>query len=280
MAPDSLVRVHPSARVLDLFAVPATPHPIPGGSGHSVVAGDLVLSPGRDPGVCQWLNPTLARLAVTLDEEPGRQRRDLRLAMPVPARNGDWVVEGWGASRFEPDTTRCDDPDVLLAAGRLLHARLASWVEARPPRLADRGDRWALAERAAFGSPTGRWEAAATNEPSPDLADLLDQLGRARTEESIGPDQLVHADLAGNLLLDAGGAPLVIDLAPAWRPVLWAEAVAVLDAVLWHGADAGRVAAFGAGAPRQAMLRAALFRLLSDEPADVARYRAVLSPVL
>lgn len=272
--------MHPSARVLDLFAVPAAPHPIPGGAGHSVVAGDLVLSPGRDPDTCAWLNPVLARLAVTLDEEPGRQRRDLRLAMPVPARNGDWVVEGWGASRFEPGTTDCDDLDVILAAGRLLHARLDSWVSTRPAPLAERDDRWALAERAAFGSPTGCWDAASAVQPGTELAGLLEELGLARTDESIGRDQLVHADLAGNVLLDAGGAPVVIDLAPAWRPALWAEAVTVLDAVLWSGADAARMKAFGSGAPRQAMLRAALFRLLSDVSADVARYRTALSPVL
>lgn len=272
--------MHPSARVLDLFAVPAAPRPIAGGAGHSVVAGDLVLSPGRDPETCAWLSPVLARLAVALDEDPGRQRRDLRLAMPVPARNGEWVVEGWGASRFEPGTTDCDDLEVTLAAGRLLHARLASWVATRPARLAERDDRWALAERAAFGSPTGCWNPACPVEPGSELAELLEELGHARTDQSIGRDQLVHADLAGNVLLDAAGAPVVIDLAPAWRPVLWAEAVAVLDAVLWSGADVGRMAAFGSGAARQAMLRAALFRLLSDVPADVMRYRAVLSPVL
>ena len=33
--------------------------------------------PGRDPGVCAWLNPLLARLAVRLDERPGRSPWDL-----------------------------------------------------------------------------------------------------------------------------------------------------------------------------------------------------------
>ena len=32
------------------------------------------------------------------------------------------------------------------------------------------------------------------------------------------------------MLLDAAGIPLVIDVAAYWRPVLWAEAVTVLDA--------------------------------------------------
>ena len=125
----------PSERVLDLFAVPGALRPVPGGRGRSVVAGDLVLSPGRSAEVQDWLSPLLARLAVTMDSRPGRRRLDLRLAVPVPARDGGWVVEGWAASRYEPDTVATDDLDVTLAAGRVLHAELAAWVPTRPEAL-------------------------------------------------------------------------------------------------------------------------------------------------
>ena len=257
----------PSERVLDLFAVPGDVEPLPGGQGASVHAGDLVLSPARDAAVCSWLNPLLARLAVRLDERPGRSRRDLRVAMPVPARDGEWVVDGWGASRWEPGTTTCTDLDVLVATGRLLHAQLASAVPSRPEGLALRDDRWARAEREAFeGSPPGPL--------------LVRRLADLREETPLGPDQLVHADLAGNVLLDAAGAPVVIDVAPAWRPVRWAEAVCVLDAVMWLDAPAARLRDWATGRERQAMVRAALFRLLSDPDPPLGRYEAVLAPVL
>ena len=256
----------PSAHVLDLFAVPGDVEPLPGGQGASVRAGDLVLSPGRDPGVCAWLNPLLARTAVRLDERPGRSRRGLRLAMAVPARDGEWVVEGWGASRWEPGTTRCTDVDVLVATGRLLHAELASVVPERPEGLAGRDDRWARAEREAFdGTPSG--------------PEFVRRLAAMRDATPLGRDQLVHADLAGNVLLDAAGAPVVIDVAPAWRPHRWAEATCVLDAVLWLDAPASRLDEWTAGADRQAMVRAALFRLLSDPEPDLDRYETVLGPV-
>ncbi|NYD42439.1 aminoglycoside phosphotransferase [Nocardioides panaciterrulae] len=257
----------PSERVLDLFAVPADVQPLAGGQGASVRAGDLVLSPGRDPAVCAWLNPVLARLAVRLDERPARSFRDLRIAMPVPARDGEWVVDGWGASRWEPGTTSCTDVDVLVATGRLLHAELAGAVPSRPAGLARRDDRWASAEREAFeGSPAG--------------PDLVRRLAGLRDDTPLGPDQLVHADLAGNVLLDAAGAPVVLDLAPAWRPARWAEAVTVLDAALWLGAPLARLHDWAAGPERQAMLRAALFRLLSDVDPPLDRYEAALAPVL
>ncbi|HEY3535475.1 MAG TPA: hypothetical protein VGK60_07905 [Pedococcus sp.] len=108
-------RVAPTGRVLDLFAVPDDVRPIPGGRGRSVVAGDLVLSPGRDAATAPWLNPRLARLAVDLDT---RASRPLRIAVPVPARDGSWVVDGWGASRYEPDSSHCRELSVLVAAGR------------------------------------------------------------------------------------------------------------------------------------------------------------------
>ena len=94
-------------------------------------------------------------------------------------------------------------------------------------------------------------------------------------DTDLGREQLVHADLAGNVLLDSAGAPFVIDLSPAWRSPLWAEAVCVLDAVLWLGAPVAALDDWRAGVARQAMLRAALFRVLSDEPCDVARYQAL-----
>ena len=248
----------PSPEVLDLFAADGSVEALVGGRGDSVHVGDLVLSPGRDAAVAEHLSPVLARLAVRLDSRPGRGARDLRIAVPVPARDGSWVVEGWAASRFEPGTTACRDLDVVLATGRLLHAVLASEVRRPPDVLARRRDRWAVAERLAFG-------------PVADLPDapLVRRLAAGLEEVDLGHDQLVHADLAGNVLLDAYGAPVVIDVSPAWRPARWAEAVCVLDATTWLGADPAALAPYHHGVDRQAMLRALLFRVLSD-PEDIA----------
>lgn len=253
--------VLPSPRVFDLFAVPEHPVPVAGGQCHSVRAGDLVLSPGRDPATAQWLNPVLARLAVDLDHE---QTRSLRIAMPVPTRDLRWVVEGWGASRFEPGSRPCRDLGVLRATARLLHAHLAAVVTDKPVGLAGRDDPWARADRATFGD-------------DPPLGILGDHLASEWDPGvDLGAEQLVHGDLAGNVLLDASGLPVVLDVAPYWRPVLWAEAVIVLDAVRWLGADPTELREWDRLERRQAMLRAALFRLLSDPVPDAASYRALL----
>jgi hypothetical protein len=267
----NLVRVLPPDHVLDLFAVPERVLPLPGGQGHSVLAGDLVLSPGRDPWVSSLMSPPLARLAVELDTRAGRRRRDLRIAVPVPARDGSWTVDGWGASRYEPGTRGCTDLAVIRATGALLHAELSQVVADWPPAAAAPRDRWDRAARIAFGSGDADLSGFGVH-----TAELVSWLLAERTDVAIGPDQLVHGDLAGNVLLDEADAPVIIDFAPYWRPALWADAVCVLDAVMWMDSDPAVLADWAVGAHRQAMLRAGIFRLLADNPADPAPYRRAL----
>lgn len=267
--------MRPTERVLDLFAVPAGTEAVPGGRGHSVRAGDLVLSPGRDPALQAALNPTLARLAVDLDTRPRRDHRDVRIAMPVPARDGSWVVDGWGATRHEPGTRALTDLAATLAVGAVLHAELARLVLDWPPARGMPGDRWSQAERIAFGDAPVPDDAL-----DPDGQALLRALAEHRDGTPLGPCQLVHGDLAGNILLDPDGAPVVIDVAPYWRPTLWAEATSVLDCIQWFGADPAVMKEWTDGPSGQAMTRSAIFRLLSDRPADVPLFERALAPLL
>lgn len=260
----------PPDHVIDLFIADGVLEPLAGGRGTSVRAGDLVLSPGRDPAQLGWLAYVQARLAVRLDEEAPRS---LRLALPVPARDGRLVVDGWAATRFEPGATPCHDLATLRATAHLLHARLASAVPVRPDGLDARTDQWAVAERLAYDADAA--VRAAGQRPEPGLRDLVVALVAELDHSDLGREQLVHVDLAGNVLLDGSGVPFVIDLSPAWRSPLWAEAVCVLDAVLWWGAPARALDEWRSGSHRQAMLRAALFRLFADQPCDVARYAAL-----
>lgn len=255
--------------MLDLFVAEGVIEPLPGGRGTTWRAGDLALSPGHDASEA-WLAPVQARLAVRLDEQTPRS---IRLALPVPARDGSLVVDGWSATRFEPGTTTCRDLATLRATAHLLHAHLASAVTERPDHLAARTDQWGVAERHAYDGDSA--VAAAEDRPEPGIADLVRRLVAGLDGADLGREQLVHADLAGNVLLDAAGVPFVIDFSPAWRPPLWAEAVCVLDAVLWLGAPPEALDDWRTGVAHQAMLRAALFRVLSDQPCDVARYAAL-----
>ena len=51
------------------------------------------------------------------------------------------------------------------------------------------------------------------------------------------PSQLIHGDLSGNVLFHAELPPAIIDFAACWRPVAFASAIVVADALVWEGAE-------------------------------------------
>lgn len=233
-------RVQPSDDVLRAFSATECPTPLPGGAGHSWRSGNLVLKPGGGM-LHDWL-------CTALD---GLTWRGVRVAAPVPAASGSWSHEGWTASTWlhgsEADWNDHSTLTAVLEAGRAFHECVAHLPRPRP--LDDRSDWWALADRTAWGERTSPY-------PS-ELADVARRL--AKVLEPLGPSQLVHGDLTGNVLLARDRAPAVIDVSPYWRPTAYAEGVVVADALCWHGAD--RDAVERAGVSRSAVARALLFRI-------------------
>ena len=133
--------------------------------------------------------------------------------------------------------------DEIAEACRRLCAALAD--EPRPDLLDRRTDPWAEADRVAWGE-----------RPVPaDAGARLRDLAAARRPVAL-PSQLVHGDLAGNVLLADGLPPLVLDLSPYWRPAAYALAVVVAD---------GGPERLGSGPDwAQLVLRARLFRAVTD----------------
>lgn len=150
--------------------------------------------------------------------------------VPRPLRAGPrWVVDDWAAwARIDGRHRSRDTPwtEALDVAHRF-EAALSS--VARPPYLDARTDRWAVADRAAWGE--------IDVEVPEDLVPVLARL-RAGRPAVDGRLQVVHGDLAGNLLWADAGPPAVIDLSAYWRPAGYTAAVVAVDAVLWFGADA------------------------------------------
>jgi hypothetical protein len=129
--------------------------------------------------------------------------------------------------------------------------------EGRPEFLQRRQHRWALADRVAWGE--------ASADPVPELEPVLDRLAslvHAPTRADV--PQVVHGDLAGNVLFAPGRPPAIIDFSPYWRPTTYAAAIVAVDGVLWFGADNTllRQVADEAGSA-QPLVRAIIFRLIA-----------------
>jgi uncharacterized protein (TIGR02569 family) len=248
------------AQVRAAFGLTGEAVPLTGGQGSSIRIGDAVLKP-VDGAVEEtgWA----AGIAERLGSGPGFQ-----VPRPLRATDGRCVVDDWCGAEYLPgEPGPAGRWDELLAAGRAFHAALRD--EPRPGFLSGRTHRWAMADRVAWGE-----ESATQIEVAPGLRSVLGELTARRRPVGEARNQLVHGDLAGNVLFPAGGDPVVIDFSPYWRPVGFAEAVVVVDGLLWYGAP-DELLERGAGDPGwfQVLLRALIFRLGAEGSggADVVR---------
>ncbi|MCU1483609.1 MAG: aminoglycoside phosphotransferase [Actinomycetia bacterium] len=235
----SVVEVTPPPSVLDAWAV-TDAQPLAGGQGEAFRAGSLVLKPAGEPVPAEWLAATLDGLAVA---------DDLRVVRPVRSMAGRWVVDGWAAWRWlggEHGPGRWDD---VLDVSARFHRAVADvpWSSAMVA-----SHRWAVADRVAWGE----LDAALPEQVQP----LLE---RRRPVDL--PRQLVHGDLGGNVLFHDVLPPAVIDVSPFWRPVGYADAVVVADAVAWGGGGDELVERLLRDQGEQLLLRALLFRVAVDD---------------
>lgn len=236
----------PGWDVVSAFGGDSPAVPLSGGQGQTYVAGDIVIKPAGDEEEAIWAAEVLSTL----------QEDGFRIARPVRGSAGRWVVNGWAAyERVAGERRLWGGPWVdAIAACEQFHTAVADVSE--PGFLARRRHRFAEADRIAWGD-------GVVDLPPP-VGQLVDRLRELVTPVTASC-QVVHGDLAGNLLFDEGVPPAVIDFSPYWRPAGYATALMIVDAVLWYGEGVGLTAhADDLPALDQLLLRGLLFRLTLD----------------
>jgi uncharacterized protein (TIGR02569 family) len=201
------------------------PERLRGGQGTAWRAGQVVLKPADSARAGRWFAEVYDALA-----GPG-----FRVPRPVRAVTGDWVAQGWTASCWGAGAA-ADWSGVsprwpgLIAASRALHAALAG-----VPVPAWRGtveNPWTIGDQVAWGErDPGPLLGPAAGQLAGQLRRLLDALRPVDL-----PNQLIHADLAGNVLFADELPPAVIDFSPLERPAGLPLAIAAVDALQWHQA--------------------------------------------
>ncbi|MDR6317740.1 hypothetical protein [Actinoplanes couchii] len=271
----------PPVAVLQAFGVDEPARRLPGGQGTSWRAGGLVFKPEAGP-LQDWLGETLATIP----------RTGFRLVSQAPTVTGAWSHDGWSATTWlEGTTPNFTDVHVwaeILLAARAFHRAVAHLN--RPPFIDTRQDRWAIADRWAWSTPPEPTSEAATSAHTtavaapgsdtatavevdarfrPEFAPLAARLRRGLSPADLRePAQIVHADLAGNILFAPLLPPVVIDVSPYWRPVSFAEGMIVADALCWHDAPADLPARLEV--PVSAVARALLFRMATTNQIPAA----------
>jgi uncharacterized protein (TIGR02569 family) len=237
--------------VVRAFGASSEPIRIAAGQGTSWRAGDLVLKPVDDEAEVQWRCGLLEEI-----EEHG-----FRVSRPVCDEDGSCVIDGWTASRWvdgEPDP-RGRWVELFEAAEAFMGAVRA---HGPPSFLARRRHWWAKADRAAWGE---------LDLPGPPVVTAIADRLAALAGPARGPAQLVHGDLAGNVLFQPGEPPAVIDLSPYWRPTAYAIGIAVADGLLSYGEGPGLITEAGERTSIAFVARGALFRLLVLQQSCEAR---------
>ncbi|MPQ97077.1 hypothetical protein GB931_03875 [Modestobacter sp. I12A-02628] len=235
----------PPDSVLTAFGLTGPATRLPGGQGTTYAVDGAVLKPAGSAVAAEWTADVTAAL------EPD----GFRVATPLGSP-GHRVVEGWTAWSALPGEHRRGStpwPEALRTAARFT-AALARVDRPLPPAP---DSVFSVADRMAWGE-----EDPVQGGPGHAVRQLLQEL---RTPVR-APAQLVHGDLAHNLLWHDHLPPGVIDLSPYRRPAGYCAAVVVVDAVLWSGARADLVGHV-ADVPEiaQLVVRALLFRLTIGE---------------
>lgn len=222
--------------------------------------GDVVLSPVGDHARAAWSAKVRETLLVD----------GARVAKPVRATDGRYVVSGWRAETFLEGSPEPRHDEVVSLSVRL-HAATARMEKPRfltqqPVAPFSEIDVFVAADRAAW-EPTPLRDPRRTGlldmaKPGVDRSlDLLKHLGEQRREVNL-PGQLVHGDLFGTVLFSDIAAPGITDISPYWRPMSWAAGVVVIDALSWGGADDGLIERWdGMKEWPQMLLRALMFRV-------------------
>ncbi len=208
----------PTADVVGAFGgEPSALVLLDGGEGTSWRAGNIVLKPAGQAEEVGWIAGFVEALDVG---------DHLRVAKQLRTPDGEHVRAGWAATEWLEGQHRSDRWDEALLVSRAFHNASRTAPADWPTFMRNRSDPWSRATKIAWAE-----------EPRPPLppaaADLVDAMADlVRISTGSAQFQVVHSDLAGNLLFadELDLPPAVIDVSPQFRSVPYADAILVADA--------------------------------------------------
>ncbi|RFS14620.1 hypothetical protein [Emticicia sp. C21] len=200
--------------ILDLFGISGKTEKLTGGQGQSIRVGDFVLKPIEETAKYSWIGEALASISTY----------DLAIAKPIKSKNGNFVESGYGVTQYLTGDFFIGRIEEKIKACQIINQLLKSikipedWVHWSSP--------WQWANRIA-------WEEASLPDNADSKSCKIIEAIKAEYKPIDLPEQLIHSDLAGNILFN-GNTPVIIDFSPEFRPSAYAEILLITDSIAWH----------------------------------------------
>lgn len=239
---------------------------LPGGSLTCYLAGDdIVFRPSEDDAESEQIGQIMRKLSTIRSPSA-----PYRVSCPISVADNPtrFVHKGWTAWSFVSGQPRDEMRwDEILQTCRAFHQDIEKLDMAKPEFLSRRISRFREADRVAWD------EKQLSDLPMVADDDLWSRIGSAlRQLKSLKRElsdatrfQLVHGDIAGNMLFEADGQPpAIIDLTFYWRPAATAAAIVVADGLMWNGQGDELIKIYGTDSDSiQILIRALLFRTVT-----------------
>ncbi|OCA88434.1 hypothetical protein A8F94_24555 [Bacillus sp. FJAT-27225] len=232
-----------SKEVLRSFNVNGEITPLKGGQNTSVRVNNVVLKPVEDVLHSERLFKIISSI----------NPQGYRLSKPIKSNKGTFVSNGWGCTNFERGQEVNGQIKEKLRVSRLFHRDLSN---IRYKDFSQVDNPWSKAHRIAWQIDGLRM--GANTEARKIINELLQKI-QLREQYNL---QIVHSDLAGNILFDDVLPPLIIDFSPTVAPVEYAEAILVCDCIAWQGSKISDIDLLPGN--KEMFIRAVVFRLAAE----------------
>lgn len=212
-----------------------------GGRNESLKAGNFVLKPVHESEKYIWLSECLNQIDFL----------DLQVAVPVKSREGNYIENSIGATRYFEATFLQGKLEKKLEICRRLNDIISKIP--KPSGFDSWENPWTKAQSLAWSN----FNVSAVKTPAE-----INALLNMRTHIEMRR-QLVHVDLAGNILFDKNENPVVIDFTPGFYPKEYAEVLLLIDSIAWYDTSIEnlRLLHLTEDLRKQLILRALIFRL-------------------
>lgn len=200
--------------ILDIFGISGKIDPLAGGQGHSVRVGDFVLKPIKETEKYSWAGSVLESLLP----------KALTISTPIRSKNGNFVENGYGVTQYVlGEFSGGRMPEKIQACQSL--SQLLENIE-QPEQWSSWYSPWQWANQVAWE------ESHLPKNADKKSVKLIEEIKSWYQPINIAP-QLIHSDLAGNILFD-GAKAIIIDFSPDFRPSVYSEILLITDSIAWH----------------------------------------------